>query len=282
MYAIARRLNEEGVPYCRGKWNGQIVNTILTHPRYTGAVVFNRRSERLRSKRTSNPREQWIVQPNSFPAIVSQKRFDAAQRRLNDRVHRRSNERLLKELRDFLDEHGRATELMLAADPKMAYAYTYAKRFGSFARALALVKEEPKGGFSDIEHRTRLKLRLQDEFARTLAANNVQSRRRNGVFRSSSHPPVLLDVARCCVLKDGQLRWEIRYPLTGVDGLRCITLRLAPDNKVPLDYLLIRFLPPGNQRYRFSEERLQQLRASVHKTLDLAAKVFLEEAAAQD
>src|SRR5271165_6383810 len=192
--------DNEGVPYSRGKGNGQIVNTILTHPRYTGSVVFNRRSERLRSKRTSNPREQWIVQPNKLPAIVSQERFEAAQRKLNDRVHRRSNERLLKELRDFLDEHGRATELMLAADPKMAYAYTHAKRFGSFARALALVKEELKGGFFDIEHRTRLKLQLQDEFARTLAANNVQSRRRNGVFRSSSHPPVLLDVARCCVL----------------------------------------------------------------------------------
>ncbi len=57
-YAIARWLNENGVPYGRGKWNGPLVNTILTHPRYTGAVVFNRRSSRLRSKRKSNPREQ--------------------------------------------------------------------------------------------------------------------------------------------------------------------------------------------------------------------------------
>ena len=116
-YAIARRLNEERVPYSRGQWNGQIVDTILTHPRYTGSVVFNRRSEKLRSKRKSNPLEQWIVQPNSFPAIISRKRFEAVQRKLNDRVHRRSNGRLLKELRDFVDRHGRATELMLAEDP---------------------------------------------------------------------------------------------------------------------------------------------------------------------
>jgi hypothetical protein len=110
-----------------------------------------------------------------------------------------------------------------------------------------------------------------------MVASNTKSRRRNGVFRSSGHPPVLLDVARCCVLENGELRWQIRYPLTGVKGLRCITLRLKTDNKLPLDYLLIRFLPPGNQRYRFSEERLQTLKASIHKTLEEAVNVLLQE-----
>jgi DNA invertase Pin-like site-specific DNA recombinase len=274
--AIARWLNEKGVPYSRGRWNGQMVHTILTHPRYTGSVVFNRRSERLRSKRKSNPREQWIVQPNSFPAVIPQKRFDAAQRKLNDRVNRRSNERLAKELRDFVDKHGRATQLMIATDPTMAHAGTYVKRFGSFSRALAVATKERHGELSEIEHRAHLKLRLQDEFALIMAANNVHCRRKNGVFRSSSHPPVLLDVARCCVLKDGQLRWEIRYPLTGVEGLHCITLRLNADNKQPLDYLLIRSLPPGNQRYRFNEERIQRL-ASIHKSLDEAISLLLAE-----
>ena len=273
-YSIARRLNNEGVPYSRGKWNGQIVNTILTHPRYTGSVVFNRRSERLRSKRKSNPRGQWIVQPNSFPAVIPQERFDAVQRRLNDRIHRRSNERLLKELKDFVDKHGRVTQLMLAADPTMAGVGAYVKRFGSFSRAMALASPEPDGGFSEIEWRARLKLRLQDEFARAMTAKNVHSHRKNGLFRSSDHPPVLLDVARCRVLKTGDLRWEIRYPLAGVKDLRCITLRLEADNKTPLDYLLIRSLPPGNQRYRFSEERIQRL-ASIHQSLDEAVSLLL-------
>jgi DNA invertase Pin-like site-specific DNA recombinase len=276
-YAIARWLNEKGVPYSGGKWNGQIVDTILTHPRYTGSVVFNRKSSRLRSKSKSNPPEQWIIQPNSFPAIIPQKRFEAVQRKLNDRVHHRSNDRLLKELREFVDKHGRATQLTLAAEPTMATACTYVKRFGSFSRAIALAIMEPDRGFSEIERRVRLKIRLQDEFARTMAANNIHSLRKNGVFRSSSHPPVLLDVARCFVLTNCQLRWEIRYPLTGVEGLRCITLRLNVDNKLPLDYLLIRFLPPGNQRYRFSEERLQTLKASIHKSLDEAVNVLLQE-----
>ena len=273
-YAIARWLNDKSVPYGRGLWNGQIIDAILTHPRYTGSIVFNRSSERLRSKRKFNPPEQWIIQPNSFPAIISQKRFDAAQRRLNERVHLRSNQRLIGDLRDFLNEHGRVTQLMLATDSTMASACAYAERFGSFSRAVALATREPDGGFSEIDHRAHLKLRLQDEFAGEMAARNIKSYRKNGVFRSSHHPPLLLDVARCRVLKNGQLRWGIRYPLTGIEGLCCITVRLDSGNKLPLDYLFIRSLPPGNQRYRLSEERIQSL-ASIHGTLNDAVNLLL-------
>ena len=146
---IGRWLNQKGVPYSRGKWHNQIVKTILTNPRYTGSMVFNRASERLRSKRKRNPREQWVMQPNSFPAIISQKRFDAAQRKINDRVCCRSDEELLKDLRDFVEQHGRATQLMLAKEPGMAGVDAYCRRFGSFSRALHWSPREPDGGWSD-------------------------------------------------------------------------------------------------------------------------------------
>jgi hypothetical protein len=116
--------------------------------------------------------------------------------------------------------------------------------------------DEAKSGI-DLAHRPALKQLLDDVSA-----------------HASDHPPVLLDVARCRVLKTGDLRWEIRYPLAGVTDLRCITLRLQADNKTPLDYLLIRSLPPGNQRYRFSEERIQRL-ASIHQSLDEAVSLLL-------
>lgn len=215
-----------------------------------------------------------MVQPNIFPAIISQKRFDAVQRKLNDRVFLRSNERMLDDLRDFISKHGRATELMLNADRTMPKVDTYAKRFGSLSRAIALVTPEPVSGWSEIEWRALLKLDLQDKFARALTVNGVSSQRKNGTFRSASHPPVLLDVACCRVLKNGELRWQIRYPLTGVDGLHCITLRLNPDNRLPLDYLLIHSLPPGNQRYRLNEERIHRL-ASIHRSLDEAVNMLL-------
>ena len=55
--------------------------TILTHPKYAGCIVFNRTSVRLKSKRVFNPHEQWIVQPNCFPATVSADTFERAQAR---------------------------------------------------------------------------------------------------------------------------------------------------------------------------------------------------------
>lgn len=273
--AIARWPNAKRVPYGRGEWHYQIVKTILSHPRYTGSLVYGRTSERLRSKSKPNPREQWIIQPNSFPAIITQQRFDAAQHKLNDRVHLRSNEKLLEELAEFVNRYGHVTNKMLASDPKMANSQTYGERFGSFSRAIALVVKEPKSGFSQREYRARLKLHLQDEFAGAMAALNIGSHRMRGVFRSSAHPPVLLDVARCCVLKNGELRWEIRYPLSGIAGLCGITLRLSEKNRQPLDYSLFRSLPPGNQRYRFSKERIQR-QASVCKDLDEAVNLLLQ------
>jgi DNA invertase Pin-like site-specific DNA recombinase len=273
--AIARWLNERNVPReVEGRWKREIVQRILSHPKYIGCVVFNRKSARLRSKPKLNPTVQWVVSPNSFPAVISQKKFEQAQEKLRRRVFLRSDEELLQELRDFVRKHGKATQIMLSTDKNMATLTTYTSRFGSFQRALELIRTEPSQGFSTIERRTRLKIWLQDEFARTMAAANILSRRWQGVFLSSCHPPVLLDVARCFTLNDGQLRWEIRYPLAGVGGLRCITLRLDPNNKLPLDYVFFPQLPPTVQRCRFSEERIQQM-GFVRSSLAQAIELFL-------
>lgn len=255
---IARQLNERGIPReVRGLWTRSVVQKILSHPKYTGSVVFNQKSSRLRSRAKCNPVEQWIIRPDSFQAIISKKRFEQAQEKLRRRVFLRTDQELLQDLRSFIEKHGKATQLMLAADKEMATAATYEFRFGSFRRALELIKTEPPRGFSAIERRVRIKIWLQDEFARTMAANNIQSRRRHGVFISSIHSPVLLDVARCFTLTDGQLRWEIRYPLLGVEGLCCLTIRLTADNTSPMDYVFIPRLPRAIQRVRLSEERIR-------------------------
>ena len=274
-FAIARWLNERGIPREIGfKWNGWMVRKILSHAKYTGCIVFNQKSARLRSKAKLNPRDQWVIRPNSFAAIISQKRFDAAQIKLMRRAYNRTDKQLLRELQEFTAKHGKATGPKLAADPNMVATHTYALRFGSFSRAVELIRIEPPGGFSRVVQRVRMKNYLQDEFARITAANDALFRRRRGVFVSTVHPPVLLEVARCFVLAPGKLRWEIRYPLNGTEGLRCIILRLQPDNKAPLDYVLVPRLPPANRRWRFSERRIHDL-GFVTETLEAAIDLFL-------
>jgi len=118
-YRIARILNERGVKYGQfGPWTQQRVRLILTHPKYTGCVVFNRTSAKLKSKVKSNPRERWVVRSGVFPAIVPQDVFDRAQQKLTNCVFRRSNERLLSELRTYIETHGKPTAVTARSRPE--------------------------------------------------------------------------------------------------------------------------------------------------------------------
>jgi DNA invertase Pin-like site-specific DNA recombinase len=274
-HAIARWLNKRGLPREEGyKWNGQMIHTILSHEKYIGSIVFNQKSGRLGARFKSNPREQWVIRRNSFPPIISRSRFELAQRRLNDRTIHRSNERLLEELRAFVKRHGRATQAMLAADPRMAKTETYAHRFGSLCRALESIKTEPKEGFSEIECRARLKMWLQDEFARIASTKALPYRRFYGVFRSAQHPTVVIEVGSCIKLPNGNLRWQIRYPAGGVEGMPCICLRMQPNNKLPMDYVCIPRLPYVAWFCQISEERIREL-GFIAQNLDDAVERLL-------
>lgn len=276
-HTIAHHLNDQSIPGpFGGKWNGQMVHKILSHGKYTGCVVFNQVTARLRSKARRNPREQWVIQPNSFPAIISQRRFDLAQERLNGRAHLRSNEQLLEDLRKFLKKHGKATQAMLAADPDMATGCTYHSRFGTFTRALELVRAEPTGGFSEVQRLARTKIQLQDEFVRIVRSKDIHVSRKWGVFLAPGLPPMALDVARCFLLRDGQLRWQIRPPIAVHTKLRCVTMRLNHTNSSPLDYVYFPSLPPVVRRLRFSDKRIQEL-GHVGKTLDDAIDLMLRD-----
>ncbi|RDD60498.1 recombinase family protein [Ferruginivarius sediminum] len=92
--AIARRLNDEGVPPPRGtKWNASTINGhrtrrygILCNELYVGFLIWNRQrfvKDPATGKRIGrlNPREEWIVVEVPELAIVDRELWDAAQTR---------------------------------------------------------------------------------------------------------------------------------------------------------------------------------------------------------
>ena len=109
--AITNRLNARGITsprsgwwgkrFYHGKWNISSVLHILRRPVYVGDTVWNRRTQakfhqivdgrsvaRTRQKSGSpemNPREDWIVTPNTHEPIVSRETFKAAQKILDGR-----------------------------------------------------------------------------------------------------------------------------------------------------------------------------------------------------
>lgn len=106
LYAIAKRLSDEGVPTPTGQshWQVTTVRAILTNPVYTGTTYANRtrpvaarhRKSALQpvgsgQSKQATPKETWI--PISVPAIISEEVFEQAQARLslNKQMARRHN-----------------------------------------------------------------------------------------------------------------------------------------------------------------------------------------------
>ncbi|MEK7612113.1 MAG: recombinase family protein [Patescibacteria group bacterium] len=77
---IADELNERRIPSASGSlWNAQKVVRVLTNETYTGTRIYNKTWQRLKQKSRPNPRSEWIIRKNAFPAIVDQELFEKAQ-----------------------------------------------------------------------------------------------------------------------------------------------------------------------------------------------------------
>ncbi len=95
--SIAADLNARGIPApCQDHWNFTTVKAILENPTYCGCLVWNRRTEakffRLQNGRTEERRRQaseakvvktpkadWIVIPDSVPAIIPKEDWEKVQ-----------------------------------------------------------------------------------------------------------------------------------------------------------------------------------------------------------
>lgn len=140
-FAIARELNERGSLNRRRKWGHMMVSRILSDPKYAGAAVWNRNSRRLGETNTRNPSSEWIIRSGAFEAIVAPSVFEEAQRVLNLRTCRKTDEELLRDLRAILQEKGKLSGPILQNTPGAPSIITCRKRFGSLKTATKLARE---------------------------------------------------------------------------------------------------------------------------------------------
>jgi hypothetical protein len=79
-----RRLREGEARF----WYGQLVQRIINDEQYTGKLIYGKtHSKEVCGRQYPTPKEDWVVVPNAFPAIVSEEEFAAAQ----EYVKKRSN-----------------------------------------------------------------------------------------------------------------------------------------------------------------------------------------------
>jgi DNA invertase Pin-like site-specific DNA recombinase len=145
-YAIALDLNQRGV-FNRGKkWGHMMISRILSDPKYAGAAVWNRSSRRLGQPNTRNASSEWIIRPGAFDGLITADVYEEAQRILNARTCRKTNEEILRHLGKIFSHAGKLSGKILQSTPGAPSVSTCRKRFGSLKVAFRLASKsvEPK------------------------------------------------------------------------------------------------------------------------------------------
>ncbi len=243
MRTIARMLNERGLKHGNfGPWDHNVIRNMLTHPKYAGCAVFNRQSQKLGSRRVANPPEQWVVRSGAFPAIVSQDVFDRTQKKLNNMVIRRSNERLLDELRRFIEAGGRHLLHPTRAAHGMASPATYTKRFGSMMAAYELIQHRAaRYTMAALESRrkvAKLKASVLAELKQKLDGAHIRFSSGTQGLRLRGLGFLILEIARCFTTPNGHLRWKVRTR-KGRPRHAVVVIRLQPANTAVRDFVLL-------------------------------------------
>lgn len=84
--AIAKILNEEGIPSSTGKeWWNRTIKLILINPAYKGTTIWNRR-EGSNKKRPEKDMEDWIIQENTHKAIIDSEMWNLVQDKIEKRT----------------------------------------------------------------------------------------------------------------------------------------------------------------------------------------------------
>lgn len=113
---IAAALNKKGIPSASGgQWNSRKIVHILTNETYTGTRIYNKTWGKLHQKKRDNPRSEWVIRKDAFPAIVSRELYEEAQVRLQsllnteqerEKAIRKAKLLILKAANEFLLRQG--------------------------------------------------------------------------------------------------------------------------------------------------------------------------------
>lgn len=259
--SITRQLNRLRIPReVPGPWNHPAVDRILTHPKYMGSIVFNRSSSRLHTRKIKNAPQQWVTNPDRFPAIISPEVFRQVQEKLADNVHGRSDTRLMQDLRTFLRKHGRLSTKLICPANGLASYMVYRKRFGSMRQVYDLVPYRLTRTFvpaSEAKRSIKLRADIHNQFANELADAHLSFAVSGNLFTLFGYGMFSFEIGRCVRTEHARsLRWRVT---SRRDGHKhpCLVVRLDPDNRLVHDCCLLGRIPQFKVRFSVSDDVVQ-------------------------
>ena len=247
--AIADLLNEEGIHTDRGRdWTRGTVHQLLSNEKYIGNNVFNRVSNKLQAARVVNPPDQWVRADGAFESIVEPDFFEAAQRIIQQRYRRYTDEKMLELLAHLHAEKGWLSGLVIDEADNMPSSGAYRTRFGSLVRAYRLIGYSPARDFRYLETNRLLRDMHPDVVAKTMSeiravGGEIERDPKTDLLRINQEFSASIVIARSAQTATG-LRWKICLDA----GLRAditVAVRLDGENKAARDYYLLPWIDIG-------------------------------------
>jgi hypothetical protein len=248
---IAAALNAEGLMTDLGRsWTRGMVHQILTNEKYIGNNVYNRVSFKLKAKRVVNPPQAWVRADGAFDGVVEPDFFEAAQRIIQDRSRRFSDQDLLDHLAALLAKKGWLSGWVIDEVEDMPSSSTFRHRFGSLIRAYQLVGYSPGRDFRYIETNRALRA-LHPNVVNQIVADiggvggQVHRDPVSDMLHINDEFSASVVIARCHMTSAGGLRWKVRLD----NGLRpdiTIAVRMDSDNATVRDYYFLPWLDLGD------------------------------------
>jgi len=162
-HRIAEGLNRDNIPSPSGnRWGAGAVVGRLRNEKYTGTMLYNQTTQRLKTPTQRNPPDEWVRTPEAFEGIISPEMFTQAQRRLEQRRRKYDPDHMLRQLDALYQRHGLYCPSLLRCQDEAPGGSAYARTFGSldFAfqalhsetrdRALKAVHDRIRGVVSDV------------------------------------------------------------------------------------------------------------------------------------
>ena len=237
---IAERLNRRGIRTDLGRaWTRRSVHGVLTNERYLSALLYNRRSCKLKTPTVWNPSAQWIRVAQSFKPLISKELFDRAQalRRVRGHKHPMSDSEMLKLLRN-LAGRCRVTVAAIDAQTGMPCAATYRVRFGTLARAYELAGIASVRDYGYVE-RNRMLRGVEIEMAAAIASRLTEQglhtvHDASSAFVLVGRAVVRAKIVQCCTGPKSASLWRIPGTPRNIDVLAVVLMDEA--NQGPMDY----------------------------------------------
>lgn len=248
---IAAQLNSEGVSTDKGRaWTRGTVHQVLTNEKYIGNNVYNRVSFKLKTRRVTNPPDQWVRANGAFEPLIDEDFFAAAQRIINDRSRRYTDSELLERLSQLHEQKGWLSGLVIDEAEDMPSSSAYRHRFGSLVRAYQLIGYAPGRDYRYIEVNRALRDMHPGVVASTIAdikaiGGEVRQDPKTDLLHVNQEFTASIVIVRCFRTPTDLLRWKVRLD-TGLRPDISIAVRMDAENKQVRDYYLLPWIDVGS------------------------------------